>query len=60
VLRGGSYPLTTTSSWAVADDALELVDMNADGCADVVASVYGLGAVALLALAGLALVRRRR
>jgi hypothetical protein len=42
--QGAVYPMATTSSWSVAEDGIELVDMNGDGCADVVASVYGVGA----------------
>lgn len=43
--QGAVYPMATTSGWVVADDGLELVDMNEDGCADVVASLYDVGAV---------------
>ena len=34
----GEYPLTAEMEWFVANDAVELVDMNGDGCADVVAA----------------------
>jgi MYXO-CTERM domain-containing protein len=35
--------MATTMGWLSANDAIELVDMNGDGCADVVAALYGVG-----------------
>lgn len=40
---GPDQELAQTCGWAVANDAIELVDMNGDGCADLVAHLYGLG-----------------
>lgn len=45
--QGAVYPMQTTCGWAVANDGIELADMNGDGCADVVAASYGVGAVIL-------------
>jgi hypothetical protein len=41
--QGVAYPMATTMGWLSANDAIELVDMNGDGCADVVAALYGVG-----------------
>lgn len=40
---GPDQALAQTSGWAVANDAIELADMNGDGCEDLVAHLYGLG-----------------
>lgn len=40
---GAVYPFSTNTGWAVADDGLELVDMNGDGCADLVTGARGEG-----------------
>lgn len=44
---GVDYAMAETSGWAVANDAIELVDINGDGCADVVAHLYDLGTTIL-------------
>jgi len=46
---GASYELTELSGWAVANDAFDLVDMNGDGCADLVTHIYAEGATILVA-----------
>jgi hypothetical protein len=44
---GVEYELTGTTGWASANDPMELVDMNGDGCADLVTHVFEQGATIL-------------
>jgi hypothetical protein len=44
---GVEYALTGSTGWASANDPMELVDMNGDGCADLVTHVFEQGATIL-------------